>query len=280
MRRAVDVAKHSRAEERPNPPPRVGAVIVKDGKLLGESYRGEKGPGDHAEYGLLKDLEDEDLRGAVVFTTLEPCSRRNHPKLSCAQRLVEAGVSTVWIGMYDPNPKIYREGWRILRDAGVTLRDFEADLRAEIAADNAAFLDQFRTSASANGTATFNYLLNGGAFVVDVDGERIRTRWSAKNKGSIRAVGDSDRHTAAARYAISFDQIDDPSALAFSSRDTAAAEGEIVVFQADSGYAFLLVRVVEVLLAERGSDRDELTIEWQLRSHSAPRDPVEETGVG
>ncbi|MBA3809686.1 MAG: hypothetical protein H0X28_15045 [Solirubrobacterales bacterium] len=85
MERAVDVARRSRCEHsRATPAPNVGVVIVKDGELLGESFRGETGNGDHAEYGLLARLADADLTGAEVYATLEPCTRRNEPKQPCA----------------------------------------------------------------------------------------------------------------------------------------------------------------------------------------------------
>jgi len=57
---------------------------------------------------------------------------------------MDAGVARVWMGRYDPNPKTNREEWRLLRDAGVELRDFDADLRSELVAVNAVFLDGFR----------------------------------------------------------------------------------------------------------------------------------------
>ncbi|HEX4492819.1 MAG TPA: hypothetical protein VH914_16555, partial [Acidimicrobiia bacterium] len=94
-------------------PPKVGVVIVgSDGQVLGESFRGEfmtpNGSPWHAEAGLLETrLKGVDLTGAVVYTTLEPCSRRGEGKTPCAERLVAAGVATVVIGIYDPNPNIW-----------------------------------------------------------------------------------------------------------------------------------------------------------------------------
>lgn len=172
MRMAVDLGKESDEEPfRANPSPRVGVVIVKDGQLQGEGFRGKTGSGEHAEYGLLELLDELDLEGATVFTTLEPCSRRNHPKRPCATHLIDRGVGTVFIGMYDPNPRIYREGWRLLSEAGVRLRDFPPELRNEIWADNERFLDQFRIRTASTGTAIFDYLQNSGRFDV-VDGDR------------------------------------------------------------------------------------------------------------
>lgn len=174
MRRAVALGKESLAEAPGKP--RVGAVLVRD-QVLGESYRGRTGMGEHAEYGLLKELAQQGVStaGSTLYTTLEPCSSRNHPKTPCAQHLVSAGVRRVYIGMYDPNPRIYRDGWRLLRDAGVSLRDFPEELRNEIADDNAEFIGQFRRSEGDRGREKcFDYTQNDGRFTItdgDVDFE-------------------------------------------------------------------------------------------------------------
>ena len=266
MRLAVDLGKQSIGEQRDNPPPQVGAVVVKDGLKLGGSFRGQIKAGDHAEYCLLeKLLPAEDLSGATVYTTLEPCSRRNHPKVPCAQRLVERGVAEVVIGIYDPNPKIYREGWRILRDGGVRLRDFPPELRAEIRADNHLFLEQFRISRGQSGTACFDYSLNGHQYVLGTGDSQITTTWSRCGKRSIYAV-DNKCNVAHARYAKEFSEIDDPSSLDFSTHSIRLAEGEIGVFRSSTGY-FAVIRIERVFSgADYGDDRYEVSFKYEIRS--------------
>jgi pyrimidine deaminase RibD-like protein len=108
MRLVVDLGKQSVSEADPTKP-NVGAVVVQEGEVVGSGYRGMTGSGNHAEYGVLQGIAPELLEGAVVFSTLEPCSNRNHPRIPCAQRFVDARVSAVHIGIYDPNPTIYRQ---------------------------------------------------------------------------------------------------------------------------------------------------------------------------
>lgn len=205
------------------------------------------------------------MLNATVYTTLEPCSRRNPPKQACAEHLVAAGVGTVFIGIYDPNPAIYREGWRILRNAGILVRDFPADLRALIATDNAEFINQFRAAFGERGQATFDYRQNGGRYDLRarIESEPIPTRWTQRGRGSIYAL-DYAMHVAVARYATAFDEIDDPGAFDFSDYTVAVNEGEIVVFRSDSLYA--LVQVERVVAGpDAGQDRTELQIAFEIR---------------
>lgn len=270
MRRSVELAGQSQAEDgRISVAPRVGVVIIKDGKHLGESYRGRTGDGQHAEYGLLKELDGVDLTGATAFTTLEPCSRRGTGKRPCAEWLVERGVSTVYIGVYDPNPKIYREGWRYLRDHGVEIRDYPAGLRSELSELNSAFVGQYRAALGPTGSATFDYKQNGGKYSIFSDVDKtveFVTKWTQRGAGSIYAY-DSRNHVALARYATKFSEIDDPGALDFGNYSDGADEGEIVVFR--KGADFLLVRIEKVYAGpDRGADRTELQITFEVRMGS------------
>jgi pyrimidine deaminase RibD-like protein len=248
MRRAVDLAKNCQQEQRASPAPRVGVVAVLNGEVIGEAYRGQFNPGDHAEFCLIeKVMGGRSLAGATIFTTLEPCTKRNHPKVPCAKRLLDSGVTEVVIGLYDPNPVIYREGWRMLRDAGVRVTDFPADLRAEIRADNREFLDLFRLSTSQEGEASFDYTKHNGVFQVGSDGLAFETRWTGRGASGLWAYDDR-HHVADARHAVTFEEVDDPGALDFSSRVVAHQLGRVVTFRKPyrGGWAFALVKLLEV----------------------------------
>jgi pyrimidine deaminase RibD-like protein len=138
---AIDEAKKSIPED-DRPRPKVGAVVVKDGEVLSTAHRGEHPkPKSHAEYIALEDkLPDDLVAGSTVYTTLEPCTTRNHPKIPCSQRLVDRKVGRVFIGMLDPNPDICGRGVRLLREANIEVQLFPGDLGAQVEEMNRDFI--------------------------------------------------------------------------------------------------------------------------------------------
>lgn len=134
--------------------PMVGAVVVKDGKLLATAYRGEVNPGQHAEYIALEvKLGKETLAGSTVYTTLEPCTTRNHPKVPCAEWLIDRKVARVVIGMLDPDPRISGKRQRLLRHANIRTDMFDNELMAQVEELNRAFTRSQQGHLTATGTA-------------------------------------------------------------------------------------------------------------------------------
>jgi pyrimidine deaminase RibD-like protein len=138
-RMAIDEARKSVSESDGRPHPKVGAVVVKDGKVLSAAHRGEV-PGNHAEFTALeRNLPDAAIAGATVYTTLEPCTTRNPPKIPCVDRLIERWVARVVIGILDPDQRIRGKGQRKLSNAGIETSLFPHDLAMEVEEMNREF---------------------------------------------------------------------------------------------------------------------------------------------
>lgn len=114
MGRAIELSK--KAVGFVNPNPLVGAVIVKDNKIIGEGYHEYFG-GPHAEVNAFANAT-EDVSGATMYVTLEPCAHYGKTP-PCADAIIKNKISKVVIGMVDPNPKVSGLGIEILRSNGI-----------------------------------------------------------------------------------------------------------------------------------------------------------------
>lgn len=118
MARALQLAKKGQYTTHPNP--RVGCVIVKSGKIIGEGFHQRAGE-PHAEINAISDAKSNtlvSLEGTTTYVTLEPCSHTGKTP-PCSQALIKAGVSRVVVAMQDPNPQVAGQGIQGLRDAGI-----------------------------------------------------------------------------------------------------------------------------------------------------------------
>lgn len=117
MELAIKLAK--RGEGKVNPNPIVGAVIVKDGIVIGEGYNEKYGEG-HAEVNTFKSLK-EDPSGATMYVTLEPCSHYGKTP-PCVDKIIQSKIKRVVIGMIDPNPLVSGNGVDKLKRAGIEVK--------------------------------------------------------------------------------------------------------------------------------------------------------------
>ena len=132
LERALELAERGRGATRPNPV--VGAVVVRDGEIVGEGWH-ERYGGPHAEINALAAAGDR-ARGATMAVTLEPCS--HHGKTPpCVDELIAAGIARVVAGAEDPNPEV--SGFERLRAAGIDVEVAEGKLGFRARAQNEGF---------------------------------------------------------------------------------------------------------------------------------------------
>ena len=114
MERALELAVLGEGAVNPNP--LVGAVVVKDNKIVGEGYHKKFG-GPHAEVFALE-MAGENACGADIYVTLEPCSHYGKTP-PCAKKIIEMGIKRCFIASLDPNPLVAGRGIKMLREAGI-----------------------------------------------------------------------------------------------------------------------------------------------------------------
>lgn len=118
MRRAIELAKEGAGSANPNP--MVGAIVVKNGRIIGEGYHKKYGE-LHAERNALAScIESPD--GATMYITLEPCCHYGKTP-PCTEAIIESNISKVVIGSKDPNPLVAGKGIRLLREVGIEVTD-------------------------------------------------------------------------------------------------------------------------------------------------------------
>lgn len=162
MRLAIELAKAGNGWTNPNP--LVGAVIVKDGRIIGQGCHEVHGD-LHAERNALKSCT-EDPSGATAYVTLEPCNHHGHQP-PCVDALIEAGIARVVVGSRDPNPLVHGQGNARLRAAGIQVEE-----------------DFLRDEADALNPIFFRYMTDKLPYVV--------AKWAMTADGHIAAhTGDS-----------------------------------------------------------------------------------------
>lgn len=194
LRRALELAERGRGRVSPNP--LVGAVLVRDGEVLGEGFHAELG-GPHAERAALADCRarGEDPAGATMYVTLEPCAHQGRQS-PCVEAILEAGISRVVIASDDPSEKAAGRGPGILRDGGV-----EVVFAAEAEAAAARLLNQAFRKHARTGLPLVTLKLamsldgqtaTGAGEPAWISGERSRAlvhRWRAESDAIAAGIG-------------------------------------------------------------------------------------------
>ncbi len=183
MRRAFTIAENAKGRTSPNPI--VGAVIVREGRIVAEGWHRKAGT-PHAEIHALNQA-GELARGATIYVTLEPCSHfgRTPP---CVNALINAGISRAVVAIEDPNPKVAGTGIKILRDSGIEVE--VGILREEAKILNEVFF-KYITTGLPFVTAKFACSLDGKIATKTGESFGISSPESLKFTHSLRDINDA-----------------------------------------------------------------------------------------
>src|ERR671924_2022933 len=140
LSRAIALAERGRGKVSPNP--MVGAVVVKDGKVLGEGFHAAYGEA-HAERAALAACK-ADPRGATLYVSLEPCCHHGQTP-PCTDAIIAAGISRVVVASDDPTEKASGRGLGILRDEGIEVELADGELATRARLLNQPFRKHART---------------------------------------------------------------------------------------------------------------------------------------
>lgn len=183
MSRALQIAKN--AEGRTSPNPMVGAVVVREGRIISEGWHRKAGT-PHAEVHAL-DAAGELAKNSALYVTLEPCSHfgRTPP---CANKIVESGIKRVVVAIRDPNPKVSGRGIEILKAAGISVT--EGILQDEAAKLNEVFF-KWVTKKIPFVTSKFACSLDGKIATVAGESRGISCAESLKFTHRLRDISDA-----------------------------------------------------------------------------------------
>ena len=141
LERAIELGRNGLGSVSPNP--QVGAVVARDGEVLGEGWHERCGDA-HAEVNAIADCGGADLTGATLYVSLEPCCHEGKQP-ACTDAITAAGIARVVVASDDPTEKASGRGLGILRDEGVEVELASGDLAATARLENQAFRKHART---------------------------------------------------------------------------------------------------------------------------------------
>ncbi len=183
MRRALTLAKKGEGFVSPNP--MVGAVVVKDGRIIGEGYH-ERYGGLHAERNALQNCM-ESPEGATLYVTLEPCCHYGKTP-PCTEAIIEHKIKRVVVGTLDANPVVAGKGMQILRDAEIAVT--EGVLQEECKALNKIFFHYIKTKRP---YVTMKYAMTMDGKIATYTGA---SKWITGEEARKRVHEDRAKHMA------------------------------------------------------------------------------------
>lgn len=235
LARAVELARNGKGRVHPNP--LVGAVIVKDGEVVGEGWHAEYG-GPHAEVNAIAAAGDTDLTGATMYVSLEPCCHEGKTP-PCTDAIAAAGLGRVVVASDDPSEKASGRGLGILRDEGVDIE--VADPAGEVGQRarrlNQAFRKHaktgrpwvlFKSAMSLDGKVATR---TGDSQWISGESSRVRVhQWRASMDAVAVGIGTAlhDDPQLTARLQPADDSVRQPRRVVFDSTARLAVDSKLV----------------------------------------------------
>lgn len=192
LQRAIDLARNGAGAVKPNPV--VGAVVARNGEILGEGWHREYG-GAHAEVNAIEACGMEDLTDATLYVSLEPCCHEGKTP-PCTDAILQAGIRRVVVASDDPTEKASGRGLGILRDEGVEVVLANGDLAASARMLNQAFRKHarvgrpwvlFKSAMTLDGKVATR--TGDSQWISGVDSRELAHRWRASVDAVVVGIG-------------------------------------------------------------------------------------------
>lgn len=257
--------------------PKIGAVLIKDERILATGFRNEV-QGKHAERVAIEKVDASLLKGSQIFTTLEPCVEihNGQSEKSCADLIIENGISEVTIGVLDPNGKIYCQGYSKLAESKLIVNFFTPQLREEVEGLTFKYGD-CSIGYGPTGKRRVAVFGSGKNFEIqrsrEID-ERIQFKWQALqyNHGCVDLVSRTGNDSIRDAIGInSFESISDPLIFRETSHFSRMRVGNIAVLSPPDSSFIILLKLLELT-------EFDICFQWQIRDKTTANSTLPKAG--
>jgi len=242
--------------------PKVGVVISKSGELLSMARRGER-KGIHSERVAIEKLDSTQLKGSIIYTTLEPCIELHDDQKveCCADLIISSEIAEVVIGVLDPNGTIYSQGYRRLLENDIGVRFFNRKLRAAV--EEETFEYGHIEKIYGSGKRRVPVVHSGISMEVQysqTDERTINLKWSTlqPTHGFVDLVSGNGA-VRVASGAANFGHVTDPMVYRFPSHVARMEKGMIAVVQPAGATFFVLIELLDIF-------ENDILFRWQSRN--------------
>jgi diaminohydroxyphosphoribosylaminopyrimidine deaminase/5-amino-6-(5-phosphoribosylamino)uracil reductase len=248
LARAIELARNGVGAVKPNPV--VGAVVARDGEVLGEGWH-ERFGGAHAEVNAIEACGVADLRGATLYVSLEPCCHEGKTP-PCTEAILGAGIGRVVVGSDDPTEKAAGRGLGILRDEGVEIVLAEGELAARARLLNQAFRKHarvgrpwvlFKSAMTLDGKVATR--TGDSQWISGEDSRELAHRWRASVDAVVVGIGTAlaDNPQLTARPAgLPAEPSEQPRRVVFDSLARLPTSSQLVAMAAETPLTVVVSR--------------------------------------